>query len=829
MRVSYERITRGLLVLGLLVAATELRAATPQIDGGEGYSCGLGASGRAFCWGTNTASQTGSGLGMPFQLFVSRPTEIAGSFVTIASGREHSCGLQADGSAYCWGQNRLGQVGNGTLSPAVVSLPVRVQTSVRFKSITVGAEHTCAIDLDNLAWCWGSNDSSQLGRVPASSPSTGTLFSTTPVLVLPNSSSNFVEFQSISAGSQHTCAIDLSGAAWCWGSNLLARAGIDVNLCGGAPVTTQCDFFRPVMTVASSSFFNLRFTSISAGDLNTCGIDTVGFVHCWGASFLRGRSFTGSPDHPTDVPHVSNFAPAVSVSAGSRSVCAVSGTGELFCWGNHDHGQLGNGAPISPSASSVTPVRVAGPQDYASVAVGAAYACARTLTDSARCWGFNNRHQLGIDSMPGPETNVPMSVIGLGTTLVTTGAAHVCSLDAAGVVACWGDNSAGQIGHGLTGTPPPTSSVVPTPVARFYRVPRPHGFPPPNPLPPEQLSNTMPPTKDQMGAMDFTRLSVGGQHACALNAAGNAYCWGRDFVGQVGNGRTNPVACRFGKEMSEGETPSCVPYPTIVSREDGHLFADISAGGAHNCARNRSGIVSCWGSANFGELGSTTTATCPGGACLRRPTQIEVPFPYRIQMLDVSAGDAASCAVNGSDVFCWGAMTGTKTPVPMKVPSGPNYVRIGTGARHACTGFPNMSMMCFGYNGFGELGDGTNTPSWTGTQPGFGMPFVPASLSWASTCGVDPLAGGVQCWGMNGSGQLGDGTTSNNNFPQITLLPPKFVASAIGSGFDHACAIDSAGFAHCWGDDHFAQLGDGSLQTKPVTVPVSVAAGWRLP
>lgn len=81
----------GLIVLGILAGNTA--SATPQIDGGEGYSCAVGDGGRAFCWGVNTSGQTGSGLGMPAQLSVSRPTEMAGGFVTIASGAAHSCGL----------------------------------------------------------------------------------------------------------------------------------------------------------------------------------------------------------------------------------------------------------------------------------------------------------------------------------------------------------------------------------------------------------------------------------------------------------------------------------------------------------------------------------------------------------------------------------------------------------------------------------------------------------------------------------------------------------------------------------------------------------------
>jgi alpha-tubulin suppressor-like RCC1 family protein len=90
-----------LIVLVFAVCASETQAAS-QVGGGEGYTCAMGVNGRAFCWGLNTSAQMGSGVGAPAQLTVGRPTEMAGGFVTVSNGAFHSCGLQADGLAYCW-------------------------------------------------------------------------------------------------------------------------------------------------------------------------------------------------------------------------------------------------------------------------------------------------------------------------------------------------------------------------------------------------------------------------------------------------------------------------------------------------------------------------------------------------------------------------------------------------------------------------------------------------------------------------------------------------------------------------------------------------------
>ncbi len=803
----------SLILLGLAGLASDA-IASPQIDGGEGYTCALGSSGRAFCWGVNTSGQTGSGLGLPFQSSVSRPTEMAAGFTTVSSSGFHSCGLQADGSAWCWGRNDWGQLGNGKTGQRE-DLPVRVQASFPFVSISAGAAHTCAIDFRREAWCWGNNQSSQLGRNKVLTP-----VSTTPIAVLPSGPGSTVTFSSISAGAGHTCGIDFTGVAWCWGSNVNARSGVDINLCGGT-TAPPCEFYVPKLTQASA--MGLRFSAISAGSANTCAIDTAGTVQCWGERF-RGSNLVGRADFPAAVPNVGT---SVSVSAGDRSVCSVANTGELFCWGEHFDGQLGDGSPVG--SGSVKPVRVVGRQDYASVSVGGTHACGRTLSGEARCWGNNTDGQLGTNVPSGTKVTAPAWVTGLGTSRVTSGYSHTCSLDSAGVVACWGKNTDGQIGHGRASNTPATQSLVPTPVARFYSILPRASFLPPSP-PPEALSNTMPSdVKWEVGTMRFTDLAVGGQHACGLGPTGLAYCWGADYLGQVGNGKSTPIMCRYGKES----TSSCVPFPTVVSRSDGHNFVDLTAGagGTHTCGRTASGIVSCWGSARYGELGSTgPTQSGPSGPFQRVPTQIELPYPYRPNMLDVSAGDASTCAVDGSTVFCWGGINWSPAPAPMKFPYGPNYLRVGTGAQHACAGFKNMAMDCIGDNTFGQLGDGSNQYASSAILAANGFPYAPFNASWSFMCGIEPFFNGVDCWGSNYSGELGDGTNTDSNLPVHARLPAGFAAVDVGAGFDHACAIDGKGSAQCWGNNNLSQVGDGFLLgNKSVPTPTAVAAGWFVP
>jgi len=297
-----------LIVLVFAVCASETQAAS-QVGGGEGYTCAMGVNGRAFCWGLNTSAQMGSGVGAPAQLTVGRPTEMAGGFVTVSNGAFHSCGLQADGLAYCWGNNSQGQLGIGSTQSK--SLPSMVH-GPSFIAISAGGAHTCAIDTANEVWCWGWNGSEQLARFKSITP-----LSDVPIQISTNTSNQVLRARAISAGDEHTCAIDMSGAVWCWGQNMNARAGIDINICGGG-TTTLCEFARPNLTIASGAQFNLRFTAISAARLNTCGIDTTGTVQCWGTNF-RGSALTGRADAPAAV----GIGTAVSVSAGVAFICEV--------------------------------------------------------------------------------------------------------------------------------------------------------------------------------------------------------------------------------------------------------------------------------------------------------------------------------------------------------------------------------------------------------------------------------------------------------------------------------------------------------------------------
>ena len=744
-----------------------------------------------------------------------RPTEMAGGFVMVSTGRAHACGLQADGSAFCWGANDKAQLGNGATSATGVSLPVRVATQLRFSAIATGGNHTCAIvrsstPLDGTAFCWGSNAVGQLGDFPVN-------FTTAPTpiaVIAPTAGGSVLKFKSIAAGSGHTCAIDAADAVWCWGDNSFSQLGF---------ATTSCTFptvcsGRPGMTKASAagaSGFALTFRSISAGTSATCGIDSSGAVRCWGQFLTFGAGPTFSPVT------AAALSSAVSVSVGDASACAVGSQGQALCWGLNHLGQLGNGAPAIPGAHSSTPVTVSGAQDYVAVTVGGSHACGRTTAGTLRCWGDNSRGELGVGALAATLSNVPRSVDFLSVNSVAAGGLFVCSSDPQGVTACWGDNASGQIGDGKAGTVP-LQSVVPTPVPRFGVVGR---F---GPQIPEALSSTLPQrmNKATVWTATFARLTSGDYHNCVLEVSGRAFCWGFDLTGPIGNGSRTTANCR----VAGAPPATCVPAPTIVSRAPGHVFATIAAGRGHNCALNDGRRVFCWGDGDRGQLGSLPLPPACGAAptsCINRvPTMIQVPFPYRGTMVSLAANTMSTCAVNdAAELFCWGAIGASQTPNPMAFASVPR-VRIALGSDFGCQGLMNLAAMCFGGNGSGQLGDGTTTTSATPVFVSTGN-YSSLALGWSFGCGLD--GGFVTCWGANGEGQLGNGSTVDSASPSTITGALSNAVSTIGAGAAHVCAMNAQGNVSCWGRNANGQLGNGGTAAAPTTTPTSVAGGWLLP
>jgi alpha-tubulin suppressor-like RCC1 family protein len=357
---------------------------------GNGHVCALDETGTAYCWGGNSWGQLG--IGSMDTLRHAAPEMVQGghTFKALRVADHTSCGIQNDGTAYCWGRNRSGYGNGDTIDAAVPTLAAGGMT---FADLDIGGTGNvgCGLQADGTVYCWGVNGEGQLG--------TGdTIWQFNPVPVAQGD----LSFDQLSVGLFNSCALTADGTAYCWGDNGLLGVGTTSD--------ASADVLSPTPVQGS-----LTFQTIQVGATTTCGVASDGATYCWGVDFY-GSLGTGASSGvsgssvPTAIvganpfvragegPHNSIFAPS----------CGIEANGDVYCWGSGAFGALGTGATVDacgPLTSdgqefpcSGTPVLVQGGLSFTAVSGAAASACAVDAQGRLHCWGRNNVGQLGTET-----------------------------------------------------------------------------------------------------------------------------------------------------------------------------------------------------------------------------------------------------------------------------------------------------------------------------------------------------------------------------------------------------------------------------------------------
>jgi alpha-tubulin suppressor-like RCC1 family protein len=348
--------------------------------------------------------------------------------VQLAAGGSHTCALRSSGTVLCWGSNRVGQLGDGTMGPRRPE-PRVVEGVADAVFITAGEEHTCAVRRDGAVLCWGLGTHGELGdgrRVSRATPG--------PVRGLG-------EAVQVAGGHNHTCARLRSGEVSCWGSNTSGELGDDAS---------GNDRVVPVMAVGVTDA-----VQVVAGFSHSCARLTSGRVLCWGRNFESqlGDGTSGNFMRFMATP-VRGLDDAAELTSGQFHTCARRSTGTVVCWGSNTNGQVGDGSRSQRAA----PVGVRSIVDAAGLAAGSNHTCARLMGGQVVCWGSNGLGQIGDGSrtdelLPTRTLNLP------DAREVVAGLNHTCARRTNGQVLCWGFNDQGQIGDGTT-----ERRLVPTPV-----------------------------------------------------------------------------------------------------------------------------------------------------------------------------------------------------------------------------------------------------------------------------------------------------------------------------------------------------------------------------
>ena len=693
----------GFSTYGLLVA-------TNRVSASSNTSCSLSTPGSSSCWGVNFSGQLGDGT--TTDRLTPVPVMGGQSFVQIVSAERHTCGLIGAGDAWCWGRDWTGSLGDGT-GGINYTTPQAVVGGRRFVKLAVGFEHSCGLTTTGELYCWGDNQTGELGI-----GTSGLTTNPAPLLV-----SGGHAFADVAAAAWQTCGITRAADLYCWGhvDNAGTRQTVPTLEPGG------------LKWASISPHMNTQTHKVPAGGFN-CGVTTGGQGYCWGAN---DRGQLGNPSLPTETPTTTPSPVAgghtfIEITAGDGTACGLTTGGEVYCWGDNTFGALGDGSSV---AFRTMPGKVPLPAPALSVSGGSSHQCAELVTGSVYCWGDNRVGNLGIGTNatqatpapiqggltfaslafgfpncgfvgaqaycwgdnPGDGTTVgadgPVAVLGGPFTTLFGGGPSTCARDFASGLWCWGSN-AGVFGDG--GLAP---SLVPSAAA----------------------------LGEQYLHVSVT-AGLLGRHACGITVSAIPKCWGANGLGQLGDG-TGGSACG-------GNCDSQVPV-TVVAAPG--AFREVVVGPRVSCALTVNDEALCWGFVD--------------------PALPNMPAPVvgglKFASLTVGNGFACGIQLGTSQAYCWGRNFTGSGLNPVAVAGGIAFTQLAAGDLHVCGMTATGAVYCWGDSTFGVIGDGNTSAGFVAAPVLLpGVTAIAVRAGGRASCVLTP-GGTVMCWGDNRAGTLG--------------------------------------------------------------------------
>ncbi|MGK5082747.1 hypothetical protein WDW37_05520 [Bdellovibrionota bacterium FG-1] len=709
----------------------------------------------------------------------------------IAAGGNQTCALLNNGALKCWGNNLSGQLGIGDYNSRGDSPSPGSQMGYELPAvpliagsglpvfITVKNEHMCVLLESGKIRCWGNNGYGQLGYEDITARNSA---AQSPDINLGSQATAFA----VATGAFHSCAIVSDGlvnrGVKCWGGNGSGQLGYDTTNPFGSSPNTMGDALDFVYLGSGRSA-----TSLALGQDFSCALLDDGSVKCWGNNVygqlgqgdVIGRGDTNAADHTLQnlIPiNLGTGQKAKAIAAGLFSACALLDNGTVKCWGNNDYGQLGQGdknnrgSTVATMGDGLLPVSLGSGRIATSLSMGNWHVCVHLDNGLIKCWGNNNAGELGLETMDthgddkavaGHEMGDLLYPVNLGTNAIvkqiTTGTEHTCALLMDSHIKCWGSNGNGQLGLNHASQLGWTSN---------------------------QMGNALPAVQLGSGRR-VLKLEIGSAHACAILESGDLKCWGQNGDGQLG--LENNVSRGNGINTMGNNLPP-------VQLGSGRRAVQVALGYYHTCALLDNSQVKCWGGNTDGQLG-----------------------------LNLS---------NGTKIGDLPGSLGDILPV-VDLGAGRTALKVTAGNRHTCTLLDNHSVKCWGYNGTGALGQ--NDTLSKGNDVNSMSTVLPVDFGDAGLTMIDIASGGyhncaltqtgqVRCWGDNLYGQLGvDDTTSRGytatppydtqSIPSVNLGAGR-TAVAIAAGSSSTCAILDNGYVKCWGLNGAGQLGQGDTTSR---------------
>ena len=838
------------------------------------HNCAIVQSGKVFCWGLNTAGQLGlghterigdnenPGAGGPVDLGAGR------SAISITGGWSHTCALLDNGRVRCWGSGTSGMLGQGNVDPIgdneTPGSVEPVQLGGDVVSLNGNGSHTCALLENGDVRCWGwQGGALELGHgsvgnigdneVPASLP---------PVNFGPG---RYAE--QISTGNGHTCAILDDGSLRCFGSNGSGELGT-----GTSPAITNPAQAKPVDLGAGHTA-----TSVSAGIGYSCAVRDDGALLCWGNATdghlgYGNLNTTGDNETPGSVGPVDLGAgrTATQVVAGYKHTCALLDDGSTRCWGFNPWGQLGLGLGHGDSIgdneppASVPAVNVGFGRTSIAISADGTHTCAVLDNEDVRCWGLNSGSHPGVlgylptvagtvGRTQSPGSMPPLDLVDDAPLAVDDVRAHVKngSPKTLLVLANDTDVDAGPMravatsaaSHGVAEIGEAGTTLTYSPEAGYcgsdtfsYTL---NGGSTAN-----VRMNVRCDSSGDYALTDGDRFASLLNHNCLIRANDEVMCWGSGGLYALGSGTHN-------QNVGDNESPGS---EGPVSLGAGREPAAVSVGEGHSCALLEDGRALCWGSNWGAELGTGnqtpySTTSKPSGI----PT---VDFGPGRTAVELDVGGRHTCAISdNAEVRCWGANSNYQTgytfsstigfnqtvgSLPaLPLPADMKPLELAAASAHTCVLFDNGEVRCFGSAANGRLGTGS-TANAQGAQNARAIDFGPGRSAVSIDAGYNHTCaildnGGVSCWGLGSSGQLGYASTQDigdNETPgsagHVNLGGR--TAVDIELGFRHTCAVLNDQSTRCWGQGSTGALGYANSNSvgdneSPSTGSVNVGEG----
>ena len=414
----------------------------------------------------------------------------------------------------------LGSIGSHTLylKQGDVCHPRGLGYKLRYvgepSRVVGGIDFTCAVTNTGGVKCWGEGANGRLGN-------DGTADTDAPDDVDTDSSNTLLtNIVQVAPGGNHTCALTLGGNVVCWGRASNGRLGNDCD--------SSCTNQNVPVNVKSENGSSANLSDIvqvSAGEIHTCALTSMGSVKCWGYNVsgqLGDNSFTDK-DVPVDVVASSSdtnpLMDIVQISAGHEHTCALTSGGNVKCWGHGSKGRLGSDCnsnciyninhPVDVVVSDGNSGLLSG---IVQISGGGNHTCALTSGDNVMCWGQGGSGELGNGATS--DADAPVTVTSAGTTAlsgivgISTGQEHSCALKSTGGVVCWGEGDSGKLGNNANDDQSRPVSVLTS-----------------------ALNNP--------ALSGISQIELGNNHSCAVTDTGKVVCWGHGDVGQLSNDARN--------------------------------------------------------------------------------------------------------------------------------------------------------------------------------------------------------------------------------------------------------------------------------------------------